>query len=391
MSDQPWVAPGSGVAQPPAPPAPYAPPPPPGAGPGPAPAGHLPPPPGAPTAAPYARMDVRPGIIPLRPLALGDLYGAVLKAVRGNPGATIGLATLTSFAFLLPTTALGTWLASQSEITMLETGSSGASDTFPDGFGLGIVGMYLPYIGQLLSAILLAGFLAQVVGQAVLGRKVGMGGTWRATRSRVPALVGAVLVSMLAGVVVLGGLVGLPLAFVIAVGASDDGSIALAALLILGAALVAFLVLGYLSTAWAFATPAIVLERVGVVHALRRSMHLVGSPLKGPFWRVLGIRLLTGIIVGVAGSVITMPISFALMMVMMVTVADDPSGGNFFVLQTVTAGIAALITGALTTPFSAGIDALLYVDGRIRSEGLDVQLVQTAQGAAPPPWPVTTS
>ena len=50
----------------------------------------------------------------------------------------------------------------------------------------------------------------------------------------------------------------------------------------------------------------------------------------------------------------------------------------------------ALLTGAQTTPFSAGVDALLYVDGRMRREGLDIQLIQSAQGAAAPPWPSTS-
>ena len=69
---------------------------------------------------------------------------------------------------------------------------------------------------------------------------------------------------------------------------------------------------------------------------------------------------------------------------------EEPDGSSFLVLQTVISGIAGLIVGALTTPFSAGVDALLYVDARIRREGLDVRLVQAAQGAAEPPWPLTS-
>ena len=140
-------------------------------------------------------VEFRPGIIPLRPLLIGDIYGAVLKAVRGNPAATIGLATLTTFLFLLPTTALGAWLASASSAPLEPGPSSGASDTLPAGFGIGLLGLYLPTIGQAVSGILLAGFLAQVVGQAVLGRKVGLGETWRATRGRLLPMVGAVLLT----------------------------------------------------------------------------------------------------------------------------------------------------------------------------------------------------
>lgn len=376
MTDQPWVPPGSAPGAPPSPaPTPHHPPPPPGP---------ATPPPGQ---APYGRLDYRPGIIPLRPLTLGDLYGGVLKAVRGNPGATIGLAALTTLAFLVPTTGLGAWLAGQTSFSFLDEGSSGASDTLPDDFGLGILGVYLPSVGQVFASILLAGFLAQVIGQAVLGRKVTMGQTWRATRGRVPAMLGAVLVTLLAALVVVAVTVGVPVAVIVFGEASGGGGIGL--YILVGAlgfiALVAALL--YLSTAWAFATPAIVIERVGVFAGLLRSARLVGSPVKGPFWRILGLRVLTGLIVGVAASVITLPITLILFFVIGLTMAEDPGGGNFLVLQTITSGIAGLLTGALTTPFSAGVDALLYVDARIRREGLDVQLIQTAQGAAAPPWP----
>src|SRR6476620_1146237 len=162
MTDQPWVAPGTGASTPPgsAPPPGSMPPPgpmpPPGSTPPPA---WYPPPPGAgPSGAPvpYGRFEHRPGIIPLRPLTIGDLYGATLKAIRGNPGATIGLAALTTFVFLLPTTALGAWLAGRSSFSLLPDSSGAASDTLPDDLGIGLLGSYLPAIGQTLSAILLA-------------------------------------------------------------------------------------------------------------------------------------------------------------------------------------------------------------------------------------------
>ena len=53
----------------------------------------------------------------------------------------------------------------------------------------------------------------------------------------------------------------------------------------------------------------------------------------------------------------------------------------------VIAGVSGLITGALTTPFTAGVDALLYVDQRIRREGFDVQLIAAAQADAARQWP----
>jgi hypothetical protein len=397
VSDERWTAPGSEPAaeSPPPPPPPPAPPPGtapfPGQAPPPFP-GHAPPPAGYPPAPPgaYRSAEFRPGIIPLRPLALGDLYGAVLKAVRGNPAATIGLATLTTFVFLLPTTALGTWLAGLGSVPIEPGPSSTASETLPSGLGLGLLAVYLPSLGQLLSGILLAGFLAQVIGQAVLGRRVGLGETWRATRGRIPPMLGAVLVTVVVSLLVVAVLVGGPVAvLVVGVGTGDGLGLGLSlALLVLGA-LAAVLAAIYLSTKWAFATPAIVLERVGAVAGLRRSWQLTGSPTRGPFWRIFGLRLLTALLVGIAASVISLPISFLVGILLASTLADGATTGDLFVTQTLATGISGLVTGALTTPFSAGVDALLYVDARIRREGLDVRLVQTAQGAAPPPWPLT--
>lgn len=334
-------------------------------------------------------MEFRPGIVALRPLRIGDLYGGVLKAVRGNPAATIGLAALTTFAFLLPTTALGAWLSGQSGLGALDE-SAAASDTLPDGAGVGLFGVYLPTIGQLLSGILLAGFLAQVVGQAVLGRKVSMSEVWRATRGRLLAMVGAVLVTIVAFLLVLAVTVGGPIAIGVATVGTDMSDIGLVILLVFVSVVATVLALAFLGTKWAFATPAIVLERVGVFRGLGRSWGLVGSPLRAPFWRIFGLRLLTALIVGTASSVITLPITLLLVVIGVVAVGDGADGATPLVVQTVSTGIAGLITGALTTPFSAGVDALLYVDARIRSEGLDVRLIQATQGAAPPPWPLTT-
>ena len=79
----------------------------------------------APLRAPRAAgLEFRPGIIPLRPLTLGDIYGAVTKAIRGNVAATMGLALITSLICLVPTTALGAWLASM-ETTDFMTGDGG--------------------------------------------------------------------------------------------------------------------------------------------------------------------------------------------------------------------------------------------------------------------------
>jgi len=203
-------------------------------------------------------------------------------------------------------------------------------------------------------------------------------------------MLGAVLVTVVVTLLATTVLVGGPVALLAYGGSTGDSAVVATgvALLLLGL-LALVLLLVYVSTKWALATPAIVLERLGVVGGLRRSWRLVAEPIRSAFWRLFGIRLLTSIIVGVAASVIAFPISFVVGFVLAAIAGDGGTAGDLFATQALASGIAGLVTGALTTPFTAGVDALLYVDTRIRREGLDVQLVQTAQGAAPPPWPLT--
>ncbi|MGL5909111.1 MAG: hypothetical protein ACRCZP_03855 [Phycicoccus sp.] len=390
----PWVAPGS------PPPSPSGPPSPPSAGvpaaagyhgpaPGSAPPtgwnppapGHPAPPPGQPTApsgypAPPPRApggyEFRPGIVPLRPLALGDIWGGVIKAIRGNVAATMGLSLLVSAVCIVPATALGAWVASFETVDF-------ASSTFEDdaGFGLyGLIGQYIPALASGVSTIALTAFLAYVVGQAVLGRKVGAGETWDGTWRRLLAIAGTVVLSILVYAVVLGLLIGLPLAVLVAAGDPGPATILLVVLGVL-AALVAML---WLWTRLAFVTAVVVLENRSPFGAFARSWRLTSG---SQFWRIFGIRLLTVILVSIAAQVVALPIGLIGVFGVM------GAGGEeyLFVAQAVITGVTSLISGAITTPFTAGVDALMAVDQRIRREGLDVQLVHAAQRGAPAPWP----
>lgn len=309
----------------------------------------------APTA-PLLGVDLRPGIIPLRPLSLGDVYSGVVKAVRGNVAATVGLAFVTSLAFLVPMTALGTWVAATAT---------------PD--GASAIGTNLPGFGTVLSSVPLTGFLAFVVGQAVLGRRVSASQTWQGTRRFILRLVGATALTAFvtfaaAAVILVAPILGLVNALQSDGGSSIGGPVALVVL----ASLVALPLVLFLTTRLAFAPAAIVLEQTGVITGVKRSWRLTSGT---QFWRVLGIRILSAVVAWLARQILTVPLAVLGGAALVFT--GDLS--KVEVWQTLTSGVAALIAGSLTTPFSAGVDALLYVDQRIRREGLDVQLIAAAQ------------
>ena len=337
------------------------------------------PPPGGPGgwAGYLAAVELRPGIIPLRPLGLGDIYTAVTKTIRGNVGATIGLAFITILVLTVPSTALGLWIGNQAD-TALNSTDSAAGGGMLAAVGLGALGSYIPALVIAFGAIVLTGFVSYVVGQAVLGRKVRAGETWDGTKGRLGSVVVAAVLTGLIEVAVVVAIVIIPVVLLVT---SDSGSSPTGGLiaLVLVTVLLALIAVAFLWTRFAFPTAAIVLERIGPIAGIGRSWRLTSGT---PFWRVLGIRVLTAVIVGIVSELLTLPIS----LIALVGYAGTSNESHLYVMQAAVSGLTGLITGAITTPFSAGVDAVLYVDQRIRREGLDVRLIAASQAAGPQPW-----
>lgn len=316
------------------------------------------------------RLEYRPGIIPLRPLTLSEVWSGVMAAVRGNPAATIGLALLTSTVVLVPFTALGVWVAGQ-PLTLTDPEARRALEPVLGSSGLaGLLGSYVPLLATYGTALLLSIFVALVVGYGVRGLKVGLGQTWELTRGRIPAGLGATVLML----VIFG-------AFFAAVG---TGPVLLWASQSQGAGFVTFvaLVIGVVGAVhlWVrlgFATSIVVLEHAGPWRSIVRSWRLTKG--SRPFWRLLGIRLLTSVVASIIGSVISTPFTFVGFLV-----ADTGTSGSLGWVLPVTQAVGVLIQAVLTTPFVSGVDSLLYIDQRIRREGLDVQIMQQLQTSPTP-------
>ena len=86
--------------------------------------------------------------------------------------------------------------------------------------------------------------------------------------------------------------------------------------------------LAYLFTALAFAPVAIVLERKPVWASISRSFALV----RNHFWRVLGIRLLAGVVAAVVAGAVSVPFSIAGQLVMF----DAGTAGPFILATAIT-------------------------------------------------------
>ena len=108
-------------------------------------------------------------------------------------------------------------------------------------------------------------------------------------------------------------------------------------------------------------------SNTGVVEGIGRSWALTC----GSFWRVLGILVLAGLITGIVNGML----SFGLGLIFGVVALGLPAA------QPLVTALTMLLTSVLSAfvlPFTAAVTALTYIDLRMRTEGLDVELRQAA-------------
>lgn len=322
----------------------------------------------------------QPGVIAFRPLGMGEIYGAAFKIIKGNPASTVGIALLVALVALIPTTPLGLWVARQGSSDAVDPNAPLGESFGTDGI-LVTIGQYIPTLAGSLATVALAGFIAYVTGQAVLGRKVKLPETWQGTRPHLLRVIGVSLLVSLLFVVVVAVFLVPGIGIAVAGGTSgDDGMLVTGLLVTLGLGLLLIPVMLLLWTRLAFVGPIVVLERSGIGSALSRSWRLTRFP---GFWRILGIRILTFILISTITQILVVPLTFGMLAL---TLAGDISLDGLVTAQVIFGAVITLITAAASTPVMATIDTLLYVDARIRTEALDVGLIQAVEGRAPLPW-----
>lgn len=300
----------------------------------------------------------KPGIIPLRPLGLGEILDGAVGTLRGHwrPVLTISLvaAALTQIALLL---VQRVWLndlpAAGEDLTPSQAVKVMGDTAFVYAFQF-----FLEFLGL----ILVTALLAPVVSRAVLGQASTLPGTLKAVRpltARMLALTGLLLLGAIAAV------------FLPALPGILAGSAGLTALGIP----VGIVLLAWFYTAFALAPPALMLERGSAVTALKRSAKLV----KGSWWRIFGISLLTWLIRTITAMVIVMPFAGIATIVSPEGVSGllDGSIGRSWTFLIITA-IGGVVGATVTVPMQTGVTTLLYVDQRIRREALDLELARAA-------------
>lgn len=308
----------------------------------------------------------------MRPLAIGEIYDGAIRAIRANPRTMVGfsalvIALITLLGIVPQAFALATLLTSP-----LTDPAAGADDPQLDDvaqvISAGGLTLAVNLVQRVIATTIVSALLIVAVDGAVRGLAPSPAQLWSRSRSRMFAVLGLAAVVTLTLPLILAIAAAPGVAFLLVF--PDNPAIAVALIvlgvLVGGLACVA-LYLGF----WAVAAPALLLERLGVFASLRRSARLV----RRNFWRVVGIGLLTALVTAVVGRIFTFPFGIIGALTSDYA-ADDDAGFVPVLVQLLISNVGTVLAGAVLYPFTAGVTALLYLDLRMRSEGLDVEVMR---------------
>ena len=324
--------------------------------PSPTPPGQQTPPPSYPQQAPQSRQWHpqglgKPGVIALRPLNLSDILDGAVTAIRKYPLLILGVSAAVAVVSALLNLGASLWLLPDLErAASLDPNSMTQEQALDQAFSLlGSTSVVLgaTLVISLLTQTFLSGFLTVVMGKAVLGRPVSFGDAMKELKTRFLPLLGLTVVFTLA--VVAG------------------------AILCLIPAVPVYIF-------FSLAGPALILERSTVGQAFGRSRTLVS----GSFWRVLGILLLALVISIVITIVVGIPFNLGSGAFDSVINPGDVSGLSIGALLLQSVG--TIIAQTIVTPFVALVTVLVYIDQRMRKEGMDIELARAAGVTPPQQW-----
>jgi hypothetical protein len=314
----------------------------------------------------------KPGLIPLYPLDLGTILGAAFRVLRRNPKPTFGAALLIqgSVYLLLIVAVAG---VSFSAVSRVNSSSSQNADQITAGAtGLIVVASIIPGLLAVIASAVLQGIIVLEVSRGAVGEKLTLGALWAKARGRIGALIGWAALLVLASTLVLAVIVVIIVLLAVSLG---TGGIIAAVLIGIFAFFGLVVASVWLSTKLALVPSVLMIERLSIRQSIARSWSLT----EGYFWRTFGISLLVAVILGIVTQVASIPLSFV---TQMATVLFDPQGqkGSGVMVVLVVVGVLAVVIAvvvqSITSVVQSATTGLIYLDLRIRKEGLDLELVR---------------
>jgi hypothetical protein len=268
----------------------------------------------------------------LRPLGIGETLDVAIKIYMSNAWTLFRLVLLVVAPVQLVSVLVTASVAPSEDIFDSETGEFRNDDIWTFVAGISVVGIL-----TLIAATLALGVCFKAIVDAYLGGSA----DWRVALSFVTRRLHSLIwVTFLGGLIAVIGFI-----FCIAPGI-------------------------YLYISFVVAVPVLLTERLKGRKALSRSRALV----KGRWWSVFAVVLIGGVLTSIVSgalSALDSAVAFS---------SDDPSSIGAIVVSFVTGTVASMVT----TPLTAAIATVIYIDLRVRHEAFDLQLLAGQLGVDPP-------
>ena len=303
----------------------------------------------------------------LRPLALGELLDHTFRLYRDHFWLFAGIMAIPS-AFSIPFSAY--FFSMQSSAV---TGGPPAPKAV---IGMALFAFsFLCFFWVVYSMAI--GATTFAVSEAYLGQKVTVRGAYGKVRGNFWRILGVVVIGLLRAIgmfvlvaIGMGIVIGLSAGLIAAVGRGGGPS-----RILVGMMAVIVIVLTYLagigfwfwwSLRYAVSIPALLLEKLGVLAALRRSVHLT----RGRRWQMLVAIFLCTLMTYVGAILFQGPFLMAMMLSARTGRMPDWLAYAF--------AMSGAVGGAMTGPILLIALVLCYYDTRIRKEAFDLQFMMSS-------------
>lgn len=315
--------------------------------------------------------------VDLKPLSLGELLDRTFRLYRNHFWLFVSIMAIPA-AFSIPANVL--ILSFQGSMMNAAVAAPGRPPFVPSA-GM-IAGVFLGYLvfivifGTVYSIAVAAA--ASAVADVYLGRPSTVRGSYGRIRGRFWRLIGIVLnialrmlgLLLLVVGVIFGGFAGI--GFLFAGGRGNPVFIALLVIVFLLAYIAALAFCVYFALRYAVSIPVLMIENLGVLATIRRSVFLT----RGRRGQIFLALLVAGIIAYAGVFVFQVPFSIAAVV--------SAVQGHWPAWLAFASAVSGAVGSALTGPISMIAIVLLYYDSRIRKEAFDLQFMMASLDSSAP-------
>lgn len=310
---------------------------------------------------------LKPGIIALRPLSFGEIFEGSLALFRRHASTVIGIAAVLALFQAIVTTMLVVAAAGsiRDAAEALQWQPPAGADTpeellsaFSD-IQMVVVAAGVAALVSTFMSLVGTGLFTVVTAEAVIGKRVTPTTAWNKAKGRIGALLVTTILAFVLFIAAVAVIVGL---IVLTASADQQG---LAGLI----GIAGFLMLIWATFRLTLINTAVVLEKISPVKALKRSWRLT----KGAWWRTFGMIVVASLAAAIVSSIVSLPL------VSLGTASGVSSDGVTPGAIVASNLLSTFVQGLISLPFVSAAISLVYIDLRIRKEGLAEKLAQASQ------------